>query len=379
MKSRLWLGLMSLITFLCLEALTLFGYGYLTDQAFVLTIRDIKFIFVAILLACVFFIWLTNVFLGSRRVIRNRRKRSYRYRMVSLWMSLAAILLVPVTVLAGFGYRNFLDYPGLRPYEKAISKSYYMGYVLGADGLSRHGAWQGDLIVAHAMGGIDNRTYTLSKEAFELNYSKGFRVFELDFSTTLDGDIALCHYWDTKKNGQKNIPTTEQFLSQKVSKKYTPLMLKDFFQYMKEHKDIWVVGDTKEDVASVYATILQEAKEENCVEVLDRFLIQFLDAEQYDIISSIYDFKSYIYGSYMYWDGSEEMFEQICEYCMDHQIDSVSMWNYYCRPDIVSIADRYSLDVYVHSENNLTSAVEFLNMGVRGIYTDFIEPSQLGG
>lgn len=378
MKNRLWLGLTSLITYLCLEALTLFGLGILTDQNIYLLFMDTRFILVSILLALVIVFWMTNVFLGSRRTIKNRRKRSWQYKKANWIMTGAAFMLVPITHLCSMAYTDYLDYPGLRSYEKAISKSFQTGYLNGLDTLSRHGTWKGDVIVAHAMGGINSHSYTLSKEAYELNFGKGFRVFELDFITTSDGDIALRHYWGKKRNGKYDVYSTEKFKKEKYVGAYTPLLLKDFLEYMKSEKDLWVVTDSKENAESIFKEVVKEAKEMHAEKVLDRFIIQFFDAEMYETVNSIYPFKNYIYGTYKYWVGNENEFEDICRFCVENQIDSISMWNYYCNEKIISMAHRYNLDVYVHTENSLSAAYRYLDMGVKGVYTDFIEPAQLG-
>ena len=50
-------------------------------------------------------------------------------------------------------------------------------------------------LIAHAFGGIDDKTYTNSLEAFQTNYDKGFRVFEVDLILTSDGGLAARHDW----------------------------------------------------------------------------------------------------------------------------------------------------------------------------------------
>ena len=47
--------------------------------------------------------------------------------------------------------------------------------------------------IAHAAGGYDGRTYTNSLDAFEFNYARGFRVFELDFVVLADGTVLAAH------------------------------------------------------------------------------------------------------------------------------------------------------------------------------------------
>ena len=59
--------------------------------------------------------------------------------------------------------------------------------------------------MAHAGGGINGATYTNSIAAMNLNYSKGFRYFEIDFNTTSDANIVCVHDWKSfRKLGKKD-------------------------------------------------------------------------------------------------------------------------------------------------------------------------------
>ena len=53
-------------------------------------------------------------------------------------------------------------------------------------------AWaQQNQLIAHAMGGIDGQVYTDSLEAWEENYKRGYRVFEVDLRV-LDDATVVC-------------------------------------------------------------------------------------------------------------------------------------------------------------------------------------------
>ena len=51
-------------------------------------------------------------------------------------------------------------------------------------------------LIAHAGGGIDEKTYTNSVEAFKLNYENGFRLFEFDIAITSENILVARHGWD---------------------------------------------------------------------------------------------------------------------------------------------------------------------------------------
>lgn len=50
--------------------------------------------------------------------------------------------------------------------------------------------------VAHAGGGIYQKTYTNSYEALDYNAKSGFQYFELDFSFTKDNRLVCLHDWE---------------------------------------------------------------------------------------------------------------------------------------------------------------------------------------
>ncbi len=101
--------------------------------------------------------------------------------------------------------------------------------------------------IAHAGGQIDGRTYTNSKEALDLNYKKGFRLFELDIIKTKDGKYVAAHDWQHWKkitNFNDSVPvTSEEFLKHKIYEKYTPLDMSGINEWFTSHKDAILVTD----------------------------------------------------------------------------------------------------------------------------------------
>lgn len=102
-------------------------------------------------------------------------------------------------------------------------------------------------LIAHAGGMIDNLKYTESLESLNLNYQKGFRLFELDIIETSDGHFVAMHDWNHFLNitNYKGIvpPSKADFLSQKIYNKYTPLDMKKINLWFKEHSDAILVTD----------------------------------------------------------------------------------------------------------------------------------------
>jgi glycerophosphoryl diester phosphodiesterase len=105
--------------------------------------------------------------------------------------------------------------------------------------------------IAHAGGKIDKYIYTNSLEALNLNYQKGFRLFELDIIKTSDGAFVAAHDWDhwaetTGYTGEVPV-TKDEFLKQPIRGRYTSMDMKAINQWFSEHPDAILVTDKIND------------------------------------------------------------------------------------------------------------------------------------
>ena len=101
--------------------------------------------------------------------------------------------------------------------------------------------------IAHAGGQIDGHKYTNSLEALNLNYQKGFRLFELDIIKTSDNVYVSTHDWKhwAKITGHLGDlpPDRKTFKEQKIYKKYTSMDIIDINQWFRDHPDAILVTD----------------------------------------------------------------------------------------------------------------------------------------
>ena len=107
-----------------------------------------------------------------------------------------------------------------------------------------------DIFVAHAGGTIEGYVYTNCLEALDLSYSKGCKIFELDFLETTEGKVVAAHTWrhfkiSTGYSGAiEEEPLTEkEFLSSKIYEKFTPMNLEDVIEWFAKHKDAVLMTD----------------------------------------------------------------------------------------------------------------------------------------
>ena len=101
--------------------------------------------------------------------------------------------------------------------------------------------------IAHAGGAIGEDTYTNSLEALNLNYKKGFRLFELDIIKSSDNIYVAAHNWKHWKSmtGYKGKlpPTRLAFKQKRINNKYTPMDIYDINNWFEQHPDAILVTD----------------------------------------------------------------------------------------------------------------------------------------
>lgn len=271
---------------------------------------------------------------------------------------------------------------------KRIFKAFWLGMVVGfcaagilficANAPKKTSKWEGATLFAHACGGIDNTKYTNSREALELSYEKGARVFEIDFQMTSDQKIVCWHGWNTPVNDkiEKNtVMAFDDFMQEKIHDKYTPLSLADVMLYMKEHKEIYVVTDTKsgdlERAAIMFSVFVNTAKENDAMDVLDRFVVQLYNNEMYEVVEQIYPFSHYLLTLSL--EGSSgEKFVEHCRFLHQNGIPSITLHYGLIEEENIEVAKRYGIDVYAYTVNSVETLRECQELGVKGFYSDFI-------
>lgn len=241
-------------------------------------------------------------------------------------------------------------------------------------------SWSG-YNVTHAMGSVDGKEYTNSLEAFEENYVKGQRVFEVDFELTSDGKVVCKHDW-SDWNEWPEIPTEAEYLSSKIMGEYTPLSLEECLLLLDEYEDIWLMTDSKyietEQIATEFRAIMDVINKHDISDVLERLIVQVYDEDMYDQIKAVYDFPQVVFTMYkLEWEGETDEFERYCRFFRRNGIKYVTMSRGFVSEELIEIADRYGLRVYAHTVNDVKTAKEILEKGVYGIYTDEILMEQL--
>jgi len=245
---------------------------------------------------------------------------------------------------------------------------------------------QDTALIVHALGGIDDKTHLNSKEGFEYVLSKGYTLFEADFRFTSDDILVLRHSWEDTL-GQDNLtgeaPAFEEFISTKMYGKYTPLSFEDLLYLMNDNEEIYIVTDTKytgeKKVRKEFLYILEKTRELGMEEVLDRFIIQIYNEEMLSVIREIYPFREYIFTLYKLYkkEGDQLDLNEIAEFCSENDIKTVTVPKARVNSGLIDIMDKHGIAVYTHTVNSMKEYKKFTELGVKGFYSDFLEPGDI--
>ncbi len=229
-----------------------------------------------------------------------------------------------------------------------------------------------NVLISHACGGIDGKTYTNSVEALELAIENGHKVIEIDMLLTSDRQVVLKHKWE------EGVCTYEEFMNAKIDFLYSPLIPGDVLNYMQQNEDIYVVTDIKGDreyIGELLTKVVEQAQEEGTEDVLDRIIIQIYFEEDYDYICEIYPFKNWIYTLYA---SNNRDFNRVAEFCLNKDISVVTMPSGWVEDsECIKVFQDMNIKVFVHTLNDMGKMKKYREMGVYGFYTDFIKPENL--
>ena len=237
-------------------------------------------------------------------------------------------------------------------------------------------------LVAHAGGGYRHggkeTTYTNSLDAIIQNYDLGHRVFEIDFRLTSDKELAAIHSWKDE-NGENIKMTAAQWKEHGEVKgvQCQTILLGDVLDQMVINKDMFLVTDTKtakvgKNMKREFESIKSEAMKRD-PELLQRIIPQIYNIDMYTVVTEIYPFQSIIFTLYK----AEESDEEILDFMAAHDDIKVitTRGNEKGRLDLVGPLGERDKLVYAHTLNKRKEIEAMHKLGVYGIYTDFILPS----
>ncbi len=226
-------------------------------------------------------------------------------------------------------------------------------------------------LIAHAGGEIYGIRLTNSLQAFDNSYSEGFRFFETDITLTSDNELILAHDWGNA-NWFMNVkystdaPTYKEFKSRSTIVGLQMMDLDMLAQWLSEHKDAYIVTDTKLETLNILKTI-----SERYPDVYDRIIPQIYSFEEYDAVRDM-GYKYIILTLYRIKPSDEE----IIDFCTNHPLFALTIPQERAIPDVLNKLVKLDIPIYVHTINDYNVYVKLRDNGVYGVYTDYFQPSK---
>jgi len=242
--------------------------------------------------------------------------------------------------------------------------------------------WTDYELVAHGLGAIDSHTYTNSLEAFEANYRKGHRLFEVDLLLTTDNYLVTRNNWQPylykrfeqaiPSNGQDGKPLPmRQITAMKIMNSYHIMEFSQLLDLLRTYDDIYFITDTKDGdkqrVEKQFRAMLRAAGDEP--QLLDRIIPQIYNQVMYKQVEEIHSFSSYIYALYMSPDNQKQVLSFVKE---NKRIKAVSMPETLAKSRFLKQLKRADVKTYIHTLNDSGKMKDYLEQGAYGFYTDSV-------
>ncbi|NQX47284.1 glycerophosphodiester phosphodiesterase [Paenibacillus tritici] len=242
-------------------------------------------------------------------------------------------------------------------------------------------------VIAHAMGGINDKAYTNTQDAFIANYEQGTRVFEADLLLTSDDQLVARHEWTanmSKLLGQQDVLpsdkqgdvlTHDEVMSSPVLELYSPLDIEKIMDLMLNYPDTYVVTDTKElepeQVTKQFQLIVEVAQKKDPA-LLKRIVPQIYSRDMLEVVNKVYVFPEMIFTLYQTQDSDEVVIEFVKQTGVD-----ITMPTTRATKSFVRNLKKAGARVYVHTVNEEKEIRKLSRLGVNGFYTDFVSENDL--
>jgi glycerophosphoryl diester phosphodiesterase len=225
-------------------------------------------------------------------------------------------------------------------------------------------------LIAHA-GGIGNhRVYTNSLEALQHSVAAGHTLVELDFSWTTDDRLVLVHDWDREFARVFGRPaerlSRDEFLAADSPWGITQMALEDLGPFLRANPDVRIVTDIKERNLIGLGRIAGEYPD-----LRGRFLPQIYHPDELADVREL-GFAHVILTLYRV-DLSDQ---EVIEVVSPGLIWAVTMpVRRALSGDLPSRLASVGVPVYAHTVNDRQTVERLTSLGVHGVYTDWLAPS----
>lgn len=228
------------------------------------------------------------------------------------------------------------------------------------------------LRVAHAGGGINNKTYTNSLDALDANIKKGFQYFEIDFSFTKDGRLVCLHDWDHSFKRSFGFKTDEKVTLKEFSylvknkSEFQKCTANSLVKWMNENPAAYIVTDVKENNIEALKIILRTFPNAK-----NRVIPQVYDPENLEEIKDL-GFEQIIWTLYRFSGDNDEVLDWVEKF---HAPIAVTMPKSRAESTLPKELEEKGIPSYVHTINTTQEEEKYINkFRITELYTDYLQP-----
>jgi phosphoglycerol transferase len=226
--------------------------------------------------------------------------------------------------------------------------------------------------VAHAGGGINNKTYTNSFEALDFNIKKGFQYFEIDFSFTKDGNLVCLHDWEHSFKRSFGFSTDEKVTLEdfnrlvKDNSAFHNCTINSLSEWMEMNPSAIIVTDVKENNIEALKTILKTLPNPEL-----RVIPQIYNPENFNKVRTM-GFEKIIWTLYRYRKSNSKVLDWVKKFPAPF---AITMPKSRAESTLPKELEKRRIPSYVHTINTVQEENLYINiLGITEIYTDFLNP-----
>ena len=228
------------------------------------------------------------------------------------------------------------------------------------------------LRIAHAGGGINNKTYTNSYDALNINLKNGFLYFELDFLFTKDDELVCMHNWGNNFKQSFGFEIDEKVTLKEFEhlvdekSEFTMCTLDGLASWMNRNPSAYIVTDAKENNIRALEMIHKTLPNAN-----KRVIPQIYNPINFDSIAQI-GFEQIIWTLYRFRGTNNTVLNWINRF---HKPVAITMPKHRAKSTLPRELNKRGIPTYVHTVNTTQELEEFITkFWVTEVYTDFLPP-----
>ena len=221
-------------------------------------------------------------------------------------------------------------------------------------------------VIAHAMGEWNGQSYLNCQQAFEENYKKGVRYFEVDLYKTSDNKIVCFHDVHEERFGLCHGFTEADF---KLAAPYGArlLVLESIAKLLKNHPDAYIITDVKNDNYTALCEVVNIFKEYG-IDFKKKIIPQIYNPYEFDSVSTL-GFERFIFTVYRF----RKKMNLVAKFLQQHpQVVALTVPDKWVHKGYIHLAKDCNIQLFVHTINTEDRKKELISQGASGIYSDLL-------